>query len=105
MLSAVSEDRLKNEVGPRLQALGKPEQIGDAVIRRAACVSEDSARISSRVCQRRSLPAVSGRLSLAGRLRVCALREPTCLRIGKAKTLAMRSLSASGFADGQHDPS
>ena len=57
------------------------------------------------VLHRRDVPVVLGCLPLAGRFRVSAVREPKCSRIDWAETLAVRSLSAPGIADGGDSPS
>jgi len=67
-------------------------------------VSENFARIPGEVRHRRRLPAVFGRLPLAGRLRVSAMWEAARLCIAEAQTLAMHRLSPPGFADRWDDP-
>jgi enamine deaminase RidA (YjgF/YER057c/UK114 family) len=59
----------------RLFQQGTSGSVGSA----SPAVSEDSPRVSVEVCHRGSVPAVFGRLSLAGWFRVSALRERACL--------------------------
>jgi len=67
-------------------------------------VSENFARIPVGVRHRRRLPAIFGRLPLAGRLRVPAMWKPARLCIAEAQTLAMHRLSLAGFPDRWDDP-
>ena len=67
-------------------------------------VSENLARVPVDVRYRRGLPEVSGRVPLAGRLRLSAVREPECLRNRETATLAMHWLSVSSLPDGRDDP-
>ena len=72
---------------------------------RARPFREMCTRVSASVRQRRGLPAVPRRLSMAQGVPMPAMCPPACVRHRDAPTLGVRGVPASGVPDGRHDPS